>query len=509
MLGKPRSKRGAPPAEAAARRAEVEAFRVPSFEGSAKIELNPTYETCHFLMSLAEKARREEGLSQAPASGSGAEHAAVASATSPETPELGAKRPRKTGTPLMSPQEAAALTVPFAEVKARLREHMLEHGVAIVSGVVPEGKLHILEECMRADLQALVAAAAPPARPTPNRCEGLTREGAQCKNTAQSAHKSAPLIMGGDRCATHQEAKGERAVDMGDDAKERFELSDWSAQAIELLGSKERVHGRGLPQGSFAWTCRLLPSVRACFAALYPGEEDDLLVGLDMPFFAPAGRGARVLHPPPHVDQNTKLYAGQCYQGILYVSDATSDDASTTVVLPGSHKELYRSLGEDPACPDKHYIPLRELAGGTAWAAWEAGARRLPVPKGSLVLWDSRLAHTGWRGGERLAQPVCYEPKHRRPPEALARKVECVLLGLSTSHSAGEGRLHVAHGSRPSLLPMTRVNLKGRDYGLRPWIPPLPLQDKSRAAEAWYAQESGAALEGADALIDPFIAAVL
>jgi len=63
MLGKPRSKRGAPPAEAAARRAEVEAFRVPSFEGSAKIELNPTYETCHFLMSLAEKARREEGLS--------------------------------------------------------------------------------------------------------------------------------------------------------------------------------------------------------------------------------------------------------------------------------------------------------------------------------------------------------------------------------------------------------------------------------------------------------------
>lgn len=82
-------------------------------------------------------------------------------------------------------------------------------------------------------------------------------------------------------------------------------------------------------------------------------------------------------------------------------------------------------------------------------------------------------------------------------------------MGLRTSHSAGEGRLHVAHGPRPSLVPMSRVHLKDRDYGLRPWIPPLPLKDKSRAAEAWCAQESGAPLEGADELIDPFVAAVL
>lgn len=430
----------------------------------------------------------------------------------------------------MTSEEAATLTVPFSNVPKRLQSHMEAHGVAIVTGVVAADKLHILEECMRRDLQALVAKAEPTATPTPSgggggggclnrlvppppisrRCEGLTLEGVQCKYTARSSRNAGPLLMGGDRCILHQKAKAERALDMGEDAEQRFELSDWNAEAIELLGCKERLHGRGLPQGSFAWTCRLLPSVRACFSALYPTDNDLLVVGLDMPFFAPTHcrrRGA--LHPPPHVDQNTKLYEGRCYQGILYISDATLEEASTTAVLPGSHGDLYRSLCEGPQRHKNHYIPLS----GRALEEWAAGARRLPVPKGSLILWDSRLAHTGWRSGYRLAQPVCYEPLHRRSEKARQRKMECVLLGVSTTHSASEGRFHIAHG-RPgsdlALLPTSPVNLKGRNFALRPWLPPLPLEHKSRAADAWYAREkTGVALMNAEGLIDQFILDVL
>ena len=31
-----------------------------------------------------------------------------------------------------------------------------------------------------------------------------------------------------------------------------------------------------------------------------------------------------------------------------------------------------------------------------------------------LLLWDSRTVHQGWRGGPRLAQPICWEPRERR-----------------------------------------------------------------------------------------------
>ena len=194
------------------------------------------------MMSLAEKAWAEESRSQAQARGSRAEQGAGAALHAPpagtpgeEDKSLQPPRPRKKKKiPLMTSQEAAALTVPFAKVTTRLRDHTQE----TCSG---GGRA--------------------PARPASDSCEGMTREGVRCKNTAQSSHKAAPVIMWGDRCTTHQEAKADRAVE------ERFELSDWSADAIELLGTKEHLHGRGLPQGSFAWTCRLFPSVRACVSA--------------------------------------------------------------------------------------------------------------------------------------------------------------------------------------------------------------------------------------------------
>ena len=34
-----------------------------------------------------------------------------------------------------------------------------------------------------------------------------------------------------------------------------------------------------------------------------------------------------------------------------------------------------------------------------------------------LLLWDSRTVHQGWRGGPRLAMPICWEPRHRRSEE--------------------------------------------------------------------------------------------
>ena len=156
-------------------------------------------------------------------------------------------------------------------------------------------------------------------------------------------------------------------------------------------------------------------AARRCRRSVGRGPRESRRKGRGKPSFSshssqtrPARRSAR----SPHVDQNTKFYDGQCYQGILYVWDAISDGASTTVVLPD----------EDP---DKHHIPLRELAGGAASVAWQAGAPRLPCPR---ARWCSGTAASLTQAGEGDSAWRSQRASSRRTgaPEARARKVEFV-----------------------------------------------------------------------------------
>ena len=79
--------------------------------------------------------------------------------------------------------------------------------------------------------------------------------------------------------------------------------------------------------------------------------------------------------------------------------DSTSTDSATTVVLPRSHKELWEDLMADPASAELrassgHYVEINSLRDAArrerlATAVAE-GARRVPVPAGALLLWNSR-----------------------------------------------------------------------------------------------------------------------
>lgn len=68
--------------------------------------------------------------------------------------------------------------------------------------------------------------------------------------------------------------------------------------------------------------------------------------------------------------------------------------------------------------------------------------RRVRMPAGAMLLFSSRTTHQGWSEGERLAVPVCWEPKEHRSDEALERKKKAVLTGVSTTHWASLGITH-------------------------------------------------------------------
>lgn len=71
-----------------------------------------------------------------------------------------------------------------------------------------------------------------------------------------------------------------------------------------------------------------------------------------------------------------------------------------------------------------------------------AGAVRVIIPCGGMILFSSKLIHQGWNTGPRLAVPICMEPKLFRTTEALERKVTACLEGLPTTHWASLGLLH-------------------------------------------------------------------
>lgn len=318
------------------------------------------------------------------------------------------------------------MMVPALASAAQLRQVMEEHGVCLVTGVLSQAECNLMEELWTEDLKQLL----------PEKAE----RGTPKKLAAQLA-------------------------------KVRSEnCSQWPAAWDEGLGFKGMASQRGTPHGAFAWAARLHPSVRRIFEDLH--QEQDLCVGHDNVFWASSESTAAASNKEwLHVDQNHNTgMTWQCFQSVLYVWPSTGEAASTTVVCPGSHREVYDTMMQDPtALQGRAGVKLSEMREVGTLATLKtdalASARRMPCPAGSLLLWDSRTLHQGWAGGPRLAVPVCWEPRKRRDVAALMRKTWMCIAGVPSSHSAVEGRVHAMLKRRPT------PKLETRDAPAMPAMP--------------------------------------
>eukprot|EP00038_Savillea_parva_P026099 m.51379 g.51379 ORF g.51379 m.51379 type:complete len:799 (-) comp7301_c0_seq1:220-2616(-) len=315
--------------------------------------------------------------------------------------------------PIMTPAELAPLTIEASDMHdnpAKLRDILHTHGVAVVANVVSPDDCQALEGLWRRDLLSLVD-----------------------KGRLTDEH-----------------------LDVVRDLESGSGIEAWPGACDPHMGPAWRGFAtqRGLPHGHFAWACRLHPSVRSAFAAVHDvADPNDMCVGLDnvmwQGFSAPSAEdNVEWLH----CDQNHNTgLRWPIAQGILYVRPSTGHDVSTTVVWPGSHADTYHTIMSDPYAKAQgrtmkgQLIKLNLLQseqGKAVHAAAVEGARRVPVPAGSLLLWDSRTTHQGWCGGPRLAQPVCWEPRERRDAAALRRKLWMCATGVGSTHSSTEGRVH-------------------------------------------------------------------
>ncbi|CAK9061014.1 unnamed protein product [Durusdinium trenchii] len=328
--------------------------------------------------------------------------------------------------PMMSDSEMAPLLVPATEPE-RIRSTFREHGVCIVTDVISPEDCMALEDLWHDDLLQLLD---------------------ESKLDPQVAKQAAAV---------------------------KETVKAWPKHWDSHLGNKGMASKHALPHGSFAWGARLHPNVRRVFAELYEMGEEDLAVGLDNVFWCSAEEAGTNTNPEwLHVDQNHCTgITWTCAQGVLYVWPSGPNDSST-VVWPKSHTEVYDHMMGDPEAIHRgrsmggQSVKLKELQDAKIREELMRDAfeksRRVPCPAGSLLLWDSRTVHQGWRGGPRLAMPICWEPKTRRDEAALRRKLWMCGSGVPSSHSAAEGRVHgmAKEAHQPALedgLPLLRASL--------------------------------------------------
>lgn len=317
--------------------------------------------------------------------------------------------------PMLEPAVVKAVSVPFAAiagskgndetgefpVHAPLRQALAKYGFAIVTDVLNAADIKRMEQLFANDLLSIVV-------PNPN----SGKPAAAGDSELLRSIKSDPL-------------------------------RNWPTDLLPL-GTKF-ASDWGLPQATAAFAARTHPNMKKAFAAIH--GTHDLVSGLDNVFFnnkvAPDDEpdGARLNAIWGHADQNmqNKSIGGgdhDCYQGVLYIWPA-GDKSQTTVVWPESHTKVYPALMASQDWSRRgHFCRLQKRD----VPAFVAGARRVPVPAGALLLWSSKTIHQGTNPlGPRLAFPVCMQPRMICHPSAQAvrsQKMDFIVRGTPSTHWA-------------------------------------------------------------------------
>ena len=233
-------------------------------------------------------------------------------------------------------------------------------------------------------------------------------------------------------------------------------IKSFPKSSLPGLATKGFLSLYNFPQTEFSWRLRLNERIRYHYAMMHETPYDDLCVSLDVPFLTPSMSDGKPCAGWQHIDQNTKLQEGKTnmgsalsLQGILYVWDCTKEGTSQTVLLPASHNDeslrLLHGINPEQYNEFGHGLYIRDTDQDTQkylLNAWKTKARRIPVPAGALLVFDSRIIHQGFQDGYRFAQTICWEPKINRLKDAYIRKLQAIYGGIATTHWASMGVHH-------------------------------------------------------------------
>jgi len=214
----------------------------------------------------------------------------------------------------------------------------------------------------------------------------------------------------------------------------------------------------GVGHADFVWEVRRNPKCMEIFAKIWNSPVEDLLVSFDgMSFQFPpeiTGFGFFKGQNWYHTDQNYSRNGFECVQGWVTGLDVGVGDA-TLAFYEGSHRyhgEFASRFSARVVAEKKDFYKLSEEE--KAFYMDRGCTETFVVcPKGSLVLWDSRVIHCGVeaRMGRAAANfrcivYLCYMPRTMANEKELAKRRKAFEEGRMTTHWPCKVRLF---GKRP------------------------------------------------------------
>ncbi|XP_046369736.2 uncharacterized protein LOC125371576 [Haliotis rufescens] len=224
----------------------------------------------------------------------------------------------------------------------------------------------------------------------------------------------------------------------------QFEEDDWPSHMHSV------VQGYDIGHFENTWNCRF--KAKPVFAKVW--ETEKLLTSFD---------GVAISFPPEtekfgiydtgkawlHVDQPAEKIGLHGYQGALYLEEAAETDFCFRV-LSGSHKyfNAFFEEFEDSARNGNRIDYYRLNEDDKSWFRGKGCVTtKVPVPKGGMVLWDSRTVHDNCRPEKgrpnsdrwRFVVFVCMTPAKWARADDVPSKLRAYKHMMMTSHWPSQG----------------------------------------------------------------------
>ena len=194
-------------------------------------------------------------------------------------------------------------------------------------------------------------------------------------------------------------------------------------------------------QEQFVWDLRCEPSIIEVFQKIW--KTNNLLVSFDT---------INVMRPPElyggrpskkrwfHMDQSSTKKGLHCVQGLVTLENMTDQDG-TLVVLKKSHKYFADFFNTKHTQVEKNNWYKLKDSEVNWYLNKDVEEIKVNAPKGSLVLWDSRVVHCNAPPEKnrpiqrfRYVIYVCMTPKSMATSKQLEKKKKAFLEKRMTSH---------------------------------------------------------------------------
>jgi hypothetical protein len=197
------------------------------------------------------------------------------------------------------------------------------------------------------------------------------------------------------------------------------------------------IKSYGVGHAPFMWAARTHPNVLRVFSQIWGTTE--LITSFDGASYIPHQFATPNFRLWPHCDLHPKRFDKvTCYQGLVNLIPNDNAGDGGFVVWKGTHKlrDWCAKLPEKCAQVKSDYFQIPN-----DMMPHIDDARRLIVPEGALILWDSRVIHCNSppvspiHNRDRAVVYVCMMPKSLASNAVLSKRRKWAAAGRTTSHS--------------------------------------------------------------------------